>query len=955
MTRIYTQPPPGCPHRDTLGQLLADALEADERCRLEVHVGECEHCQEALHRIAVEPEEWAILLDVMRRPPDPAIDDTSMGRTEKTTSTRLEIPGYEILDELGRGGAGVVYRARDRQLRRIVALKVLLSVDPEHAVRFRTEAEAAAHLQHPNIIEVFWSGMHEGRMYLVMELVEGGDLAARLKLAPLSVKQAATLVERVARAVHQAHQAGILHRDLKPANILLQNVAERSLPSLPSDTELIPKITDFGLAYWTEAAGGLTQTGARIGTPGYMPPEQALASSGWATARVDVYALGAVLYECLTGRPPFQADSSAAVVSLVLSSDPVPPRRLNPRLPRDLETICLKCLEKSPAARYATAMELAEDLRRLLNHEPILARAPSTWQKLVKWTRRYPAAAVFFSTSVLAVGILVAFSAWFSMALRQERAEQVRQSEDAIRNYKLAKEAVDAILELSSTEFDEAGVMTPSQQRILERARPLFVQFATTHSDDLEMLAKQAEALELLTHIEIKIDLRPETMKTADEAIALYRRLMREQPDVPAHRDGLRDCLQLKGMLGRNLSKFEDAISAYEEAIELTFAAASTTAEPTDAMFRKRADSYSGRAWCFLRLRDYPRAIEDYDRARQECELLISRAPGNAMYWQRLGKATFQSALAHLRSGNRKQGEPLLRDSLDQREQALALEPKSKGYSWSVAISLMAIARNELRKGDVASARPRLLRSFQLISDAAQQDPHNHRLRAWQGSIHSRLSELALAEEDETRAKDELRLAVDIYEELALQYPHIDEYVNAFMVTVVSMRTLHKSQNRVAEATETYERELVVRRKVVEAVGRNYATLGLQAISHAHFATALMQQEMEDDALRHSEASIGLLQEALADAGAERSGRSASISTESLAALLRACGMCWLARQRAEEPMDDLLSLAQECLRHLKARANGEEMVDDMRREPAVTGILGELDSLSRDAVQPAT
>lgn len=270
---------------------------------------------------------------------------------------------YELLGEIGRGGMGVVYRACQRQLNRIVALKMILAgqfATADDVKRFHTEAEAVAHLDHPGIVPIFEVGEHDGRHFFSMSYVAGHSLADETAAGPLDPRRAAHLLQAVAEAVHYAHQNGIIHRDLKPANILL-------------DQQQQPRVMDFGLAKHVTGDSGLTATGQVLGTPSYMPPEQAAARSEQIGPRSDVYALGAILYETLTGRPPFKAATPVDTLLQVLDAEPVPPRLLNRSVPRELETITLKCLQKEPALRYATAQDLADDLRRFLAGDPICA------------------------------------------------------------------------------------------------------------------------------------------------------------------------------------------------------------------------------------------------------------------------------------------------------------------------------------------------------------------------------------------------------------------------------------------------------------------------------------------------------------------------------------------------------------------------------------------------------
>jgi serine/threonine protein kinase len=345
------------------------------------------------------------------------------------------VPGYEVLTELGRGGMGVVYLARQTRLNRLVALKMLLEghdVGEVDLERFRREARALARLQHPAIVRVYAVSEHDGLPFFSMEYCPGGSLEKRLQAGPLLPREAAEVIRTLAQALQAAHQAGVIHRDLKPANILLSPPdAGAGAPApapAPLDASWALKVTDFGLARKLDEPGQ-TETGAVLGTPSYMAPEQAGGRNKEVGPAADVYALGALLYECLTGRPPFKAATVMETLLQVLGEEPVAPRQLLPGLPRDLETVCLKCLHKDPARRYPGAAELADDLGHYLDGKPVRARPVGLPGRTARWARRRPAVAALLVAVPLALlgGFGVSLHFWLQ---ERGRALEARQAQD---------------------------------------------------------------------------------------------------------------------------------------------------------------------------------------------------------------------------------------------------------------------------------------------------------------------------------------------------------------------------------------------------------------------------------------------------------------------------------------------------------------------------------------------
>jgi WD40 repeat protein/tRNA A-37 threonylcarbamoyl transferase component Bud32 len=432
-----------CPSPEQLRRLLAEELAAHQDHSIGEHVEECPHCQDSLEQLTAADVGIALsnaepgagfdgdldsefLLALKSEPPSDVLRPEAFEQSGHYTNSHggsspykaapLAPENYEILAEVGRGGMGVVYKARERRLNRLVALKMLLSgaeATPRELDRFRREAEAIARLHHPHIVQIHEIGEHNGRPYLALEFVEGESLARALEGTPWPARKAAALVASIARAIHAAHQLGIIHRDLKPANVLL--TADGS-----------PMITDFGVAKFLDSSGAFpTLTEQFLGTPGYMAPEQAVDHRDPSAARLfpaalDVYSLGAILYELLTGRPPFRAETPLETVLELVHEEPIPPSRLRPKLPRDLETICLKCLEKSPARRYESALELALDLERFLAIEPVHARPISLVERLWRWCRRKRALAVAAALATVAIAAAIGLS--ISLAVYHYRA-----------------------------------------------------------------------------------------------------------------------------------------------------------------------------------------------------------------------------------------------------------------------------------------------------------------------------------------------------------------------------------------------------------------------------------------------------------------------------------------------------------------------------------------------------
>ncbi len=463
---------------------------------------------------------------------------------------------YELLEEIGRGGMGIVYRARQLTADRIVALKVIrrdrlesLPRDTQTATldRFRHEAQAAARLEHEHIVTVYEVGDVNGQPFFSMRFVDGRTLAEMLKDGPIENRRAAGYLEPVARAVHEAHSQGILHRDLKPQNIPVDAKSDRAL------------VADFGLAKLAEGGEELTREGEIMGTPSYMSPEQAKDSAG-VTAHTDTYALGATLYHILTGRPPFQAANPLETLRQVIDEEPAPPRQVNPSIDLDLDTICLKCLQKEPARRYATAEALADDLRRYLDGRPILARPIGTLGRTWRWCRRNPAMATL--AGLFVTMLIVALAVNIMARLRTEAA--LNESEAS---FMLLQGAVnDFYRDVSEETLLNRPGMQPLRRELLEKAQSYFLQFIKLRGNDPKLRDDLAMAHFRIGSIAFELDSPEKALGSYEVALKLQEQLASDHPHDPLRSKRLGDTHNAIGRACFRMGDLQRAHGAYEDA-----------------------------------------------------------------------------------------------------------------------------------------------------------------------------------------------------------------------------------------------------------------------------------------------------------------------------------------------------------------------------------------------------
>ena len=710
---------------------------------------------------------------------------------------------FLIRRELGRGAFGVVSLAYDAHLRREVALKVPRAevvVTPELRARFRHEAMAAAGLDHPNIVPVYEAGEEDSVCFIASAYCPGMTLAAwlRRRTAPVPYPQAAELVATLAEAVEHAHRRGVLHRDLKPSNVLLEEPA----PDGPAadGSELVPRVTDFGLAKlldaWQAEDGGANPTvsGVILGTPNYMAPEQADGRAGAVGPAADIYSLGVILYEVLTGRPPFQEDSALETLVLVRTQDPLPPSRLRPRLPRDLETICLKCLNKQPQARYPTALALAEDLRRFLAALPIRARPTPAWERGIKWMRASPALTALVGAGALAVLTLSAVIGLANIRLQRERDRAEARRREAVANLRKACDAVDRMLTRVSTErLKDIPQVEPVQRALLEDALEFYRDFARQAHDDPEVLLETSLAYGRLGRTYTWFARLDAAEPCFREAIALQQKLADTFPTVSTYRKELaRSHIDLAGTCNK-ARRYSDAVDAIQNALDLLEKLAA--AEPNDPSTRVgQAMAYGTRATIDEDLNQVRVAEAGYRKVpgpayRRGAGCTIPHGPelsdpGAAKARNNL------AAFLELSGGQLDEAERLYRHILGLWEGLAAGDPSNLEYRSRVALSLDNLSAVLAKTGRNLEAEKALRRTVELRAALTKVFPDTQHHFTKLGQAFSALAKL-------------VTLRGDLGEARRLQEQEIASTRAALAVAPQNAELLHYAQGACSELIET--------------------------------------------------------------------------------------------------------------------------------------------------------
>jgi serine/threonine protein kinase len=768
----------------------------------------------------------------------------------------VSVPGYEIISELGRGGMGVVYKARQRRLDRLVALKMILSgefASKSDRDRFREEAVKLARVQHPNIVQIYEVSEYEGRPYFAMEYLDGGSLIKEISGQPLTPRIAARLILSLANAVHAAHEKGIVHRDLKPGNILLtagglRAASERgasvhlsSTSSADVERGPIAKITDFGLAKGIDGGGeSHTLSNAILGTPSYMAPEQAKGKSKSAGPPADIYALGAILYECLTGRPPFLAPNAIDTIYLVVHEEPVKPSAWDPKLPQDIETICLKCLEKLPERRYSSAKALAEDLEAFLDNRPIQARPVGLVERSIKWARRRPAQAALVGTLALAGIVALGVGAWVSEQRRVNLNEQVRLTNEATtakntaekerqraeENEKAAKEEEQKARQAAEAE----SIAKKEQERLKIEALKSFEneKKAKEKAVEEEQRAKQAELAAKTAQAETEkmfgyareavnsyfTSVSQETLldepgmealrKTLlEQASKFYEKFAEERKNDPSVRAELAAAWGRLGKIRAAIDRKSEGIALYQQALGLykqLEAERPQNAEIAAAL----AEAYFELGVLFRDTKQEAAAIEAGKDAVDRWDALACKPPDNEEYKAELARSLngLGGTYADFKRYDLARG-PLDR-ALGIRKQLVDVHPDSEPLLRDLAVTYDNIATVAKSRGEFQAAEQAHKDALAIGELLVKKNSDRTLYRNDLARYFLNLGNLYAENGDVKLAADSYAQAADLWSELSRSHPRVKQFRYA---AVKANRLLAEGQYRLALNKELQSRE----------------------------------------------------------------------------------------------------------------------------------------------------
>jgi serine/threonine-protein kinase len=776
---------------------------------------------------------------------------------------------YDVLAEIGRGGMGVVYRARHRALNRLVALK-MMAVDAgggtDALARFRNEAQAAARLQHPNVVQIFEVGEHDGLPYLAMEYVDGQSLAQCLAGQPIHAAQAAHLVETLARAVHAAHQVGVIHRDLKPANILIhgsgagreakghgtRESAARDGPA-PLDAASV-KITDFGLAKQLDSEVGMqTESGAILGTPCYMAPEQAEGRGRQAGPTTDIYSLGALLYELVTGRPPFRGVTRLDTLRQIIHDEPVPPRRLQSDVPRDLETICLKCLRKDPGHRYASAQDLAEDLHRYQAGEPIRARPVGRVEIAWRWCRRQPLRTALGLALILSVVMGLALVLWQwrraedhlgvseDLRLQAESREAVT---ERLRQEAVARQAVTERLRLEAVTRERAldeserfahltlkefmvhaaekglrdgQALDPQRRELLLKAQTYYQKFLQRRQNDPVLRQELAETSAHLANIIRQIGTPEEALAAYRRALTLFQELAKDDPDSVPQRYSQAVVHNHMASVLATLGRHGEALDSLQSARKLLEAALRTT--PDDHRLETElVSTLHNIANVYSATRPAEETLAAFKEVRAAQEKLRRVVPDNARLLVLIAATRNSMGVLY---NQLKQGSP---EALEHFQEAVALRDRLARQNHGnltmqndLAESLCNLSDCLRHAGRLKDSLDLAVRALPILLALVDSNPHASRYRLQLAMCYANIGLVGLSGGDTVRGLANLEQGRKEVQKLAEEFPTVPDYQRRLADLLGLVAQAHSSLQQHEKALAAYQRQKEIELGLAEA------------------------------------------------------------------------------------------------------------------------------------------
>jgi serine/threonine-protein kinase len=717
-----------------------------------------------------------------------------------------QVGPYLVETRVGHGGMGSVYRAlRQGDYRQRVALKVIrpgLASD-EVLHRFRTERQVLAELEHPHIARLLDGGCTEdGRPYFVMEYIDGEPLHRYCERRELGTRDRAELLQSVCAAIQHAHECGVLHRDLKPDNVLVT-------------ADGTPKVTDFGLAKRLDGTSDgpvQTQTGAVLGTPSYMAPEQAVGQRAKVGVATDVYALGAVLYELLTGRPPFRAETPLETLRQVLSEEPVPPGRLHPKLARDLETICLKCLQKDPARRYATVAALADDLRRFLGGEPILARPVGRVERSWRWCRRNPAVATLLAASllILAAGLAGITWQWWRAERQRTLAEQ---------GFHDALVAVDEMLtKVGEERLKDIAEMEPVRQALLQKALAFYQKFLRERGEDAAVRQEAARANRRVGDIQELLGQTAEAEEAYRQALALQGRLVGEARGDPERRQELSKTHHNLGAMYWRLGRMADAEAEFQEA--LAVGEELVAEHPADAAYREElAWAHDGLGVVYQHTNRKDLAETSLTRARDIWAALARDHAEVPRYQRQLAVSCNNISVLLAEVGREDDADAAIKRAIEAQKKVVAVDRTSTQDQQILGKLYHSRGWVNFTRGRGDAAEAAYNEALPVQEDLARRHPSVPRYRheyAWT------LNNLGLLYNTRGRwadAEAAFGKALPFVEQLAHDYPESAQYQAFYAFSHHGLGWTYQNTRRPDRAEESYQKALPVRRKVAEEHG----------------------------------------------------------------------------------------------------------------------------------------